>query len=114
MRFGFLMAAVAAAALLATPAVAETVTKVSPKGTRTVVTSRDATGRTRTKIIVEKRSFLDPGTQVFPGEQRYNDGPSLVWHPAFDGPDRYTVTDQRFPLPGRFDLPFNDNPFGGP
>jgi hypothetical protein len=82
---------------------------------RTVITTRDEDGRTRTKIIVNRRSFLDPGTQVFPGENRYNSGPALVYQPTFSGPDQGTVFDRgQPPLPGRFDLPFRDNPVGRP
>jgi hypothetical protein len=104
-------------ALLAVPAAAEVVTKNTVvRGDRTVVTSRGEDGRTRTRIIVQKRSFLDPGTQVFPGENRYNSGPALVWQPAFgNAPDKGTVFDRGSPpLPGRFDLPFKDNPIGRP
>src|SRR6478752_8748107 len=35
----------------------------------TVQVSRDEDGRTRTRIIVQKRSYLDPGTETFPGER---------------------------------------------
>ena len=35
---------------------------------RTVIVSRDERGRTRTKIIVQKRSYLDGGTEVMPGD----------------------------------------------
>ena len=31
---------------------------------RTVVVSRDENGRTRTRIIIQKRSYLDPGTEA--------------------------------------------------
>jgi hypothetical protein len=37
-----------------------------------------------------------------------------VWQPPFDGPDRNTAFNHRYPLPDRFDLPFKDNPVGGP
>ena len=30
--------------------------------------SRDEDGRTRTRVIIQKRSYLDPGTETFPGE----------------------------------------------
>jgi hypothetical protein len=106
------LAGLMAVALLAGPALAQ-----SRKGTdRTVITTRDEDGRTRTKIIVNRRSFLDPGTQVFPGEDRYNSGPALVYQPTFSsGADRGTVFDRgRPPLPDRFDLPFRDNPIGRP
>lgn len=117
MRFTLLITA-AAMALLTVPVSAETVTRNTVvRGDRTVVTSRDESGRTRTRIIVQKRSFLDPGTQVFPGENRYNSGPALVWQPPFntDSPERNTAFDRgRPPLPGQFDLPFPDNPVARP
>jgi hypothetical protein len=34
----------------------------------TVVTSQDERGRVRTKILVQKRSYLDGGTEVMPGD----------------------------------------------
>jgi hypothetical protein len=37
----------------------------------TVYTSRDEDGRVRTRIIVQKRSYLDPGTEVLPGTRGY-------------------------------------------
>jgi hypothetical protein len=117
MRFGLLIAATAAAALLAGPAGAETVTRNTVvRGDRTVITSRDESGRTRTRIVVQRRSFLDPGTQTFPGENRYNAGPALVWQPPFSSaPDRGTIFDRgQPPLPGAFDLPFPDNPISRP
>jgi hypothetical protein len=117
MRLALLIAA-ATTTLLALPAGAETVTRNTVvRGDRTVITSRGEDGRTRTRIIVQKRSFLDPGTQVFPGENRYNDGPALVWQPPFtnNGPQRNTAVDRgQPPLPGQFDLPFPDNPISRP
>ena len=117
MRLALLIAA-AATALMALPVSAETVTRNTVvRGDRTVITSRGEDGRTRTHIIVQKRSFLDPGTQTFPGENRYNSGPALVWQPPFnsDNPQRNTAFDRgRPPLPGQFDLPFADNPIGRP
>jgi hypothetical protein len=119
MRFGLLIAAAASLALSAGQADAQTSTTTKQRvarGDHTVVVSRGEDGRTRTRIIVQKRSFLDPGTQVFPGENRYNSGPALVWQPSFSsGPDRGTIFDRgQPPLPGRFDLPFRDNPVGRP
>ena len=40
----------------------------------TVQVSRDEDGRTRTRIIIQKRSYLDPGTETFPGERVGNTG----------------------------------------
>lgn len=113
---GIVLTAVAAVTLVSASAGAETVTKRTvARGDRTVIVSRDEDGRTRTKIIVNRRSFLDPGTQVFPGEHRYNSGPALVYQPAFSSSNNGTVFDQgQPPLPGRFDLPFPSNPVGRP
>ena len=35
---------------------------------RPIVMHRDEQGRTRTKILVQKRSYLDGGTEVMPGD----------------------------------------------
>jgi hypothetical protein len=39
----------------------------------TVFVSRDESGRTRTRIIVQKRSYLDGGTEVLPGQRKFSD-----------------------------------------
>jgi hypothetical protein len=119
MRFGLLIIAAAGLAMLAGQADAQTSTttkRTVVRNDRTVISTRDEDGRRRTRIVVQKRSFLDPGTQVFPGENRYNAGPALVWQPAFSsGPDRGTIFDRgQPPLPGRFDLPFSSNPIERP
>jgi hypothetical protein len=54
-------------------------------------------------ITVRPRSYLDPGTEVFPGSMPYTD----YAFPPTEYPFR-TVDPtgaQRFPLPGPFDLP---------
>ena len=40
---------------------------------QTVFVTRDETGRTRTKIIVQKRSYLDGGTEILPGQRHFMD-----------------------------------------
>jgi hypothetical protein len=66
--------------------------------------------RPRTRITVRPRSFLDPGTDVLPGERKYLDyaippnsysGLSVLDNTAFY---------HRSPLPGPFDLPGKNNP----
>jgi hypothetical protein len=70
----------------------------------------------RARITVEPRSFLDAGTEVLPGEQKFTDyalpagsysmplsvvqstGGRVGWHQS--------------PLPGPFDLPSRYNPYG--
>ncbi len=39
----------------------------------TVITEQDETGRRRTRIVVNKRSYLDGGTEILPGERHYSD-----------------------------------------
>ena len=71
-------------AMLATPADAAAKKKrivVTGSG-HTVFLSRDEDGRTRTKIIIQKRSYLDPGTETFPGENLGNNYVQLSNHRA--------------------------------
>ena len=69
-------ALIGAGAMVATSADAQTAqTKkktVVYNRDRTVIVSRDEDGRTRTRIIIQKRSYLDPGTESFPGERGRN------------------------------------------
>jgi hypothetical protein len=46
-----------------------TTTQRSVAAPSTVFVSRDERGRTRTRIIVQKRSYLDGGTEVMPGDR---------------------------------------------
>lgn len=39
----------------------------------TVFVSRGEDGRTRTRIIVQRRSYLDGGTEVLPGQRKFTD-----------------------------------------
>jgi hypothetical protein len=69
----------------------------------TVIVTRGEDGRTRTKILVQKRSFLDGGTEVMPGERKFTD---YVYPPGYRPAgalgDRYNV--DRQPLNGMFDF----------
>jgi hypothetical protein len=106
-------AVAAAVGLLALPADA------APKKKRTVVASRghtvfvsrDEDGRTRTRIIIQKRSYLDPGTEVFPGENsdhRYAFPPN---HTATSVLDNTTFGGNQTALPGPWTLPSKNSPF---
>ncbi len=58
----------------------------------------------RRYIIVQKRSFLDAGTEVLPGERKYHD----YAFPPYYSPVPLNTTIHTFsrqPLPGPFDLP---------
>ena len=65
------------------------------------------TERQRPRITVKKkRSYLDAGTTVKPGDLRYRDYAEPIWsrYPSY-GPD---PLGSRYPLPGPFDgLPGN-------
>ena len=70
------------------------------------ITIIDENGRARTRITVRPRSFLDGGTEVFPGERKFTDyaypptymnaSPTAAWDP--------TGT-HRSPLPMPYQLP---------
>src|SRR4051812_5850093 len=68
-------AAIGTLALMAAPASAQSNERRVTATARgnTVYTSRDETGRTRTKVIIQRRSYLDPGTEVLPGSRRDSD-----------------------------------------
>jgi hypothetical protein len=81
---------VAVVALLAASSVAEAQQQPRPRRAQqgyvvaapsgTVVTTRDETGRTRTRIIVQKRSYLDGGTEVMPGDNVNSHRSSFMSH----------------------------------
>jgi hypothetical protein len=74
---------------------------------RTVYTYTDDNGRRRTKIIVQRRSYLDPGTTVLPGQRKYSDYATQPFSSPFDvlGPGRGGY--ERSPIGTRWE-------FGGP
>lgn len=63
----------------------------------------------RTKITIEKRSYLDAGTVVKPGSKSYLDYalPMNYNYPNYSGSavGPGPITGLRWPLPGPFDLP---------
>jgi hypothetical protein len=77
---------------------------------RTVVVSRDENGRTRTRIIIQKRSYLDPGTEPLPSERNvldYVESPTQRASSVLDN----TAFGDRGTLPGPFTLPSRNNPW---
>ncbi len=117
MRLKFIATAIAAAAavaIMAAPAdaVAKKKRVVAGSG-HTVFVSRDENGRTRTRIIIQKRSYLDPGTEQFPGETSVH---NYAWSPNHraDGVlDNTAFGSNQTALPGPFTLPFRSNPWLG-
>ena len=107
------IATVATVGLLAAPASAAPKKRVAVADARgaTVYTSRDEDGRRRTKIIIQKRSYLDPGTEVFRGENsdhRYAYSPG---HRANSVLDNTAFGNNQSALPNGFNLPSRNTPF---
>lgn len=107
------IAIVGALALLAAPADAAPKKKRAVYTNRgnTVYVSRDEDGRTRTKIIVQRRSYLDPGTERFPGERSDHDYAQLPNQHAGSVLDNTAFGGSQSPLPNLWTLPGKNNPF---
>ena len=80
----------------------------------TYVMHRDEYGRTRTKILVQKRSHLDGGTEVMPGDisgtNRENLINSFSYNPSSASVSNAGIAPPR-PVPDPFFLPGKNNPF---
>jgi hypothetical protein len=87
------------------------VVRVSANRGNTVYVSRDEDGRKRTRIIIQKRSYLDPGTETFDGERGDHDYAQLpTWHPG-SVLDNTSFGINQSALPGPFTLPSKNNPW---
>ena len=95
--------------LTAAPADAQTRQPIVSDGTRYVERGED--GRTRTRIVIQRRSFLDGGTEVLPGQRKFTD----YVHPYGSSPlnvvEGTNIGRSRWPLPGPHDLAGNNNPY---
>ena len=86
--------------------------RVEPIGPgSTYVMHRDEQGRTRTKILVQKRSYLDGGTEVMPGDIQSHQTNFIDMHQN----PRSAVSNDNI-VPGRpindpFFLPGKNNPY---
>jgi hypothetical protein len=113
MRLKHLAAAFAFAGvlgLLAAPAGAAPKKRVYSNRDHTVSVSRDENGKTRTRIIIQKRSYLDPGTEPLPSERNvldYVESPTQRASSVLDN----TAFGDRGTLPGPFTLPSRNNPW---
>ncbi len=78
MRIAGFAACLAAAAMAMTAFASTADAQQRQRGARsasnqgTVVVTRDENGRTRTRILVNPRSYLDGGTEVLPGQRKYS------------------------------------------
>lgn len=78
---------------------------------RTVYTYTDEYGRRHTRVIIQRRSYLDPGTESFPGERSVHDYAILpTQHPSAVLDNTSFGTNQTA-LPGPFTLPSRNNPW---
>lgn len=77
----------------------------------TVFVSRDENGRARTRIIVQKRSYLDPGTETFPGEREGLGYVEMAGQHAASVLDNTVFGTNQTALPGPFTLPSRNNPW---
>jgi hypothetical protein len=98
------IAAVAVAALAASPAEAQTRKRAAVKRPAAVM----VVGRAPTRLVVRRRSFLDPGTESLPFDQHYHDyavGPGFTAYPRGFEHSVAPGTFSRMPLPGLWDVP---------
>ena len=111
--FATAFAVTAAMAMLAAPADAATKKKrvVTTAAGHTVFVSRDEDGRTRTKVIIQKRSYLDPGTEVVPGDRNDRDYAILPNQSAISVLDNTAFGGNQTALPGPFTLQSKNNPW---
>jgi len=81
---------------------------------RTVQITRDEDGRTRTRIIIQKRSYLDPGTETSPGERTSNtdyvERPNQRAAGVIDNTP-FGLYNTQSALPGPWTLPSKNNPW---
>jgi len=101
------LAATAATTLaLAAAAPADAQTRRVDRDRTERITFIDQNGRARTKITVRPRSYLDGGTEVFPGERKFSD---YATPPSYMNGSAYAIWDpsgsHRPPLPLPFELP---------
>ena len=81
-------------------------------GTTTIV-HRDEQGRVRTKILVQKRSYLDGGTEVMPGDVVTNQSNlinSFYYSPSSNSVANHGIAPPRA-IPDPFFLPGKNNPW---
>lgn len=118
MRLKFVAATLAALgtlgtlALMAAPAQAQSNERRITSDARghTVFTSRDEDGRTRTRVIIQRRSYLDPGTEVLPGSRRDSDyATSLANGRATSVLDNTVGGSNQSPLPGANEMGYGKN-----
>ena len=79
----------------------------------TIIVHRGQDGRTRTKVLVQKRSYLDGGTEVMPADNSNAYRSSFLTHRATEGLGNNVITNPPGPIPDPFFLPGPNNPWPG-
>ena len=107
---GFCAAAIALTAMAATPV--DAAQKQKQKQQRVVAKQPVVKSAPRARVTVQRRSFLDAGTEVLPGDRKFTD------YAIPPGYSPTAVIDYRSggrigggALPGAFDLPGRQNPY---
>jgi hypothetical protein len=77
----------------------------------TVVTSQDERGRVRTKILVQKRSYLDGGTEVMPGDIQSHQTNFIDMHQSPTSAISNNNIVPTRPINDPFFLPGKNNPY---
>ncbi|MGH6771734.1 MAG: hypothetical protein ACRECO_22260 [Xanthobacteraceae bacterium] len=78
---------------------------------RTATTTKKVVkAKPRARITVQRRSFLDAGTHVLPGDRKFTD---YALPPGYSPTSviEHRAGNHRSPLPGPFDLPGRQNPY---
>lgn len=109
--FALAVAVVVAVGLLAAPTNAAPKKRTYYNRDRTVIVSHDENGRTRTRVIIQKRSYLDPGTEPLPSERNTLDYLENPGQRADDVLDNTIFGSNMSALPGPFTLPSSHNPW---
>ena len=112
-RTSLVAGAIAVAGLMAAPASAQQPQRQRVYSNRdsTVYVTRDEDGKKRTKIIVQKRSYLDPGTEPLPSERNtldYVQNPNQRADAVLNGTIHSSDRGRMF---NSWDLPSLNNPF---
>ena len=97
-------------ALSTAPADAQSPRVATSRGD-TVYVSRDESGRKRTRIIIQKRTYLNPGTETFPGERSDHEYAFLPGQSGISVLDNTAFGSNQTALPGQFSLPSRRTPW---
>lgn len=94
--------ALAATGFVSSPAEAQSGQRYYNRNS-TVIVTQDENGRRRTRVVVSRRSYLDGGTEILPGERGFQDyNRPRYWDPyAVLGPGQ---SNAQLPLPDSMDL----------